>query len=283
MKILALMGLTVAAGLIGAGFAGVTITVFLHRGATHRAHRMSRALYDLGRWMTYLTVFMRHWEWRRIHRKHHLYTDVWLDEMRHDPHSPIVITEREGIDGHKRVSWHMAAIFHQEAQCADILDGTYDLDEDRPLDRLDASVFAQPVYGAIILGVLYAALFALVAPAILGVARTPLWEICCAVFGALSLGVHIGTVLRFGGSINSDCHRGKARVEGAGTAINVRALSVLIFGEGEHFTHHLNPQIAQISKRWDLGWQVIKVLRLVRMTEVVVDRPRVLEGASSRG
>src|SRR5487761_2327403 len=104
MRLLSLSGLVVLAGLLGAGLAGITITVFLHRGATHGAIKMSRPVYEIGRWMAYLTVFIRHWEWRRIHRKHHTYTDTWIDEIRHDPHSPVVISAREGIDGFRHVS-----------------------------------------------------------------------------------------------------------------------------------------------------------------------------------
>ncbi len=145
MSQLALIGLAVLVGLLGAGLAGVTITVFLHRGITHGSHRMKPSVYAAGRWLTYFTVFMRHWEWRRIHRKHHLYTDTWIDEIRHDPHSPIIITEREGIDGYRRVSWHMAAIFHAEAKLPDIQDGTYDNPRlDRPLDSSTA-VSSKPV------------------------------------------------------------------------------------------------------------------------------------------
>ncbi|MFZ0059820.1 MAG: fatty acid desaturase [Acidimicrobiales bacterium] len=277
VSLLALIGLAVLAGLIGAGIAGVTITVFLHRGITHGSHRMKPAVYAAGRWLTYFTVYMRHWEWRRIHRKHHLYTDVWLDDLRHDPHSPIVITQRQGIDGFQRVSWHMAAIFHAEARLADIRDGTYDIPQiDRPLDALDRRVFDHPVRGAVITGVVYAALFALFAPSVLGVARTPAWELGCAVAGVAALGVHIFVLLRFGGAINSDCHRGKVWVEGAGFAKNVRLLSFLIFGEGEHQTHHLYPQFARISARWDLGWHVIAALRWLGLTEVAVDRETVL-------
>lgn len=276
MKVLALSALAVLAGLLGAGLAGVTITVFLHRGTTHCAVRMSRPLYEIGRCMTYLTVFMRHWEWRRIHRKHHTYTDVWIDEIRHDPHSPVVISEREGIDGFRYVAWHMAAIFHAEAQCPDIRDGTYDLATDRSLDRLDEKVFNRPVVGAVVAGMIYAALFAVLGPVVLNISRTPAWELLCAAIGALALGVHIPVVLRFGGAINSDCHRGTSVVDGAGYAINVRWLSVLIFGEGEHLTHHLHPEFARISRRWDLGWRVISVLRALRLAEVVIDRPRLL-------
>jgi fatty-acid desaturase len=130
--LLELAGLTVLVGFIGAGLAGITITVVLHRGLTHSAIRMSRPLYEIGRWMTWFTTFMRHWDWRRVHRKHHVYTDVWIDEVRHDPHSPVIISQREGIDGFRRVSWHMAAIFHAEAQAPDIGDGTYDTPADRP-------------------------------------------------------------------------------------------------------------------------------------------------------
>ena len=277
MSLLALIGLAVLAGLLGAGVAGVTLTVFLHRGITHGSHRMKPSVYAAGRWFTYLTVYMRHWEWRRVHRKHHLYTDTWIDEIRHDPHSPIVISEREGINGYRRVSWHMAAIFHAEAKLPDIRDGTYDIPQlDRPLDALDRRILDHPVRGAVVAGLAYAALFAGVAPLVLGVARTPSWELACAVAGIAALGVHIWVLLRFGGVINSDCHRGKVWVNGAGYAINVKLLSFLIFGEGEHQTHHLYPQFARISTRWDLGWRVIAVLRWLGLTEVVVDRETVL-------
>lgn len=279
MNFLALLGLTVLAGLIGAGFAGVTITVFLHRGVTHGSHRMTRPVYEAGRWMTYLVVFMRHWEWRRIHRKHHKYTDVWIDEIRHDPHSPVVISEREGIDGYRRVSWHMGAIFHAEAKLPDIQDDTYDDPRlDRPLDSLDQRVFSRPVVGAVIAGLVYALVFVFAAPAILGVSRSVGWEFAAAIAGVLALGVHIGTVLRFGGAINSDCHRAKVWLDGAGYAKNVKFLSVVIFGEGEHLTHHLYPQIARISNRWDLGWRVIAVLRFLGLTEVPCERKAVLGG-----
>jgi stearoyl-CoA desaturase (delta-9 desaturase) len=274
--VLLLAGLTVVVGFVGAGLAGITITVFLHRGLTHGAIRMSRPLYEVGRWMTWCTTFMRHWEWRLVHRKHHIYTDVWIDEVRHDPHSPIVIGQRLQTDGFRRVAWHMAAIFHAEVRCPDIRDGTYELESDRPLDRLDRIVFNRPVIGAIVTGVLYAAVFAIAVPILLGAHRTLGLEALCVVAGALALGIHIGLVLRFGGAINSDCHRGKEFTPGAGYAINVGVLSFLIFGEGEHLTHHLYPQLAQISRRWDLGWRVIQALRLLGLTDVIVERRRVL-------
>ena len=268
--------LTIVAGLVGAGLSGITITVFLHRGLTHQAIRISRPLYEIGRWMTWLTVFMRHWEWKLVHRKHHLYTDVWIDEVRHDPHSPIVIGEREGIDGFRRVAWHMAAIFHSEVRLPDITDGTYELESDRPLDRLDHTVFNRPVVGAVVTGVIYAVLFVLIAPPLLGVTRSVANELAFAVFGALSLGVHIMVMLRFGGAINSDCHKGREATGDAGYATNVRGLSFLIFGEGEHLTHHLHPQLARISRRWDLGWRVIQVLSLVGLCDVAVKRATIM-------
>ena len=274
---LLLVGLAVVVGFVGAGVAGITITVFLHRGLSHGAIRMSRPLYEAGRWMTWGTAFMRHWEWRRVHRKHHLYTDVWIDDVRHDPHSPIVIGQRLQTDGFRRVAWHMAAIFHAEARCPDIRDGTYELESDRSLDRLDQVVFSRPVIGAIVTGVLYAAVFAAVAPILLGTRRTIGLETLCVVAGVLALAIHIGLVLRFGGAINSDCHRGSEFTAGAGYAINVGVLSVLIFGEGEHRTHHLHPELAQISRRWDLGWRVIQALQLLRLTDVIVER-RILAG-----
>ncbi|MDA8291085.1 MAG: fatty acid desaturase [Actinomycetota bacterium] len=268
--------LTVAAGLVGAGLAGVTITVFLHRGLTHGAISMRRPLYELGRWMTWLTIYMRHWQWRRVHRKHHLYTDVWIDEVRHDPHSPIVISEREGIDGFRRVAWHMAAIFHAEATCPDIVDDTYDTDADRPLDGWDRAIFDRPVVGAVVAGLLYAVTLAVVAPIATGEARSLWFEALCLVAGVASLGIHIAVVLRFGGAINSDCHRGAQVTDGAGYATNVGLLSFLIFGEGEHLTHHLHPQLARLSRHWDLGWRVIQVLRTIRLAEVRVERESVM-------
>jgi fatty-acid desaturase len=219
---------------------------------------------------------MRHWEWKRIHRKHHLYTDVWVDEVRHDPHSPIVVAERRGIDGFRLVSWHMAAIFRAEAKVSDIRDETYETDSDRPLDGLDERVFDHPVMGAVLTGIVYAAGLAVVAPLVAGAHRTPLFESLCVLGGVVALGIHIGLVLRFGGAINSDCHRGKAFTPGAGYAANVGVLSVLIFGEGEHLTHHLHPEVARISGRWDLGWRVIQVLQALRLTTVAIKREGVL-------
>jgi stearoyl-CoA desaturase (delta-9 desaturase) len=270
-----LLGLTVLAGLIGAGLSGVTITVFLHRGITHGSIRMSRPVYEVGRWMAWFTTFMRHWEWRNVHRKHHLYTDQWIDEIRHDPHSPIVISEREQIDGFRRVSWHMAALFHAEAKLADIRDETYALAIDRPLDRLDRALFDRPVLGATLSGVVYATLFGLFAPGLTGLHRSVGVELVCVVAGVLALGVHILVMLRFGGAINSDCHRSKVANGSAGYAMNVRSLSILIFGEGEHLSHHLNPQVAQISRRFDLGWRVIQVLRTFGLVSVTAERSSV--------
>lgn len=274
--VLLLMGLTVMTGLLGAGVAGLTITVFLHRGLTHHAIRLSRPIYEVGRWLTWLTTFMRHWQWRRVHRKHHRYTDVWLDDVRHDPHSPVVVGAREGIDGFRRVAWHMATIFHSERQLPDIMDGTYDEESDRHLDRLDRIVFDRPVLGAVATGMSYSILLAIVVPVLLGDHRSVELEVAGAFAGAVALAIHIAVMLRFGGAINSDCHRGESFVPGAGYAINVKALSVLIFGEGEHLTHHLHPQLAQISRRWDLGWRVIQVLRFLRLTTVAVERHHVI-------
>jgi len=273
---LLLVGLAVAAGFVGAGLAGITVTVFLHRGLTHGAIEMGRPLYELGRWMTWLTTFMRHWEWRRVHRKHHIYTDVWIDEIRHDPHSPVVISTRDHIDGFRRVAWHMASIFHVEAQCPDIRDATYDTDADRPLDGLDRRVFDRPVVGAVVTGALYVAAFALLGPVVIDSRRAVGFEALCALAGVLALATHIGLLLRFGGAINSDCHRGTTLHPGAGYAMNVGLLSVLIFGEGEHLTHHLYPQLARISRRFDLGWRVIHALTLAGLARVVVDRDTIL-------
>ncbi|MCU4182875.1 fatty acid desaturase [Acidiferrimicrobium sp. IK] len=266
----------VLVGFVGAGLAGITITVFLHRGLTHGAITLPGPVYSFGRWMTWSTTFMRHWEWRRVHRKHHLYVDTWIDDVRHDPHSPIVISQREGINGFRRVAWHMAGIFHAEARLPDVVDGTYELPTDRPLDRLDMTLFNRPVLGAVTAGVVYAVGLAVLVPLILGRHRSAGFEALCLLGGVVALAVHIGLVLRFGGAINSDCHKGKESTPGAGFALNVGRLSFLIFGEGEHLTHHLHPQLAQISRRWDLGWRVIQVLRALRLTSVAAERSQVL-------
>lgn len=271
-----LIVLTVAVGLVGAGIAGLTVTVFLHRGLTHGAITMSAPLYQVGRWLTWSTTFMRHWEWRLVHRKHHTYTDVWIDEVHHDPHSPILIASQTGRDGFRRVAWHMAAIFHAEAKCPDIHDGTYELPSDRPLDRLDRAVFDRPVVGAVVTGLVYAAAFAWLVPWLSGSARTVGFEAACVAGGAVALAIHISVLLRFGGAINSDCHRATTFVPGAGFATNVGMMSFLIFGEGEHLTHHLHPQLARISRRWDLGWRVIQVLSVIGLTSVAVARPTVM-------
>ena len=205
---LLLAGLTVAAGLFGAGLSGVTITVFLHRGITHGSIRMSRPAYEIGRWMAWFTTFIRHWEWRRIHRKHHLYTDIWIDEIRHDPHSPIQIARTRAINGFRRVAWHMATIFHTEAK----------LPESRFHLRTSWRSAARPARPRALRPTsrrsdahrrdLHRRSSRFCA-GIIGLNRSVGVEFACVVAGVLALGIHISVMLRFGGAINSDCHKGK--------------------------------------------------------------------------
>jgi hypothetical protein len=126
-------------------------------------------------------------------------------------------------------------------------------------------VFDHPVTGAIGAEVIYAARGAAVAPILLNVPSTALWELLCAAAGPPALPFHIPVVVRFGEAINSDCHWARR----SPTALATPS-SPLAFGPALR----LHPEFARIGRRWDLGRRLISVLCALCLAEVVADRQR---------
>src|SRR3954452_3186540 len=96
-----------------AGLTHVTIaavTIFLHRGQTHRALELHPIVSHFFRLWLWLTTGMKTREWVAVHRKHHARV-----ETAQDPHSP-------QIHGINRVLWGGVILYRQETANAETLE-----------------------------------------------------------------------------------------------------------------------------------------------------------------
>ena len=101
-----------AAGLTHVTIAAVTI--FLHRGQTHRALELHPIVSHFFRLWLWLTTGMKTREWVAVHRKHHARV-----ETAQDPHSP-------QIHGINRVLWGGVILYRQETANAETLERFHD-------------------------------------------------------------------------------------------------------------------------------------------------------------
>jgi hypothetical protein len=99
--------------------------------------------------------------------------------------------------------------------------------------------------------VIYAVLFAAVAPVLLNVPRTAPWELQCTAAGGLAVSVQSLSCCVSNKRSTPIAIGARRSPSASDYTINVRKLSVLIFSEGEHLTHHLRPEFARISRRWE--------------------------------
>ena len=88
----------------------ISVTVFLHRHAAHRAVELNGVLRHLFRVWLWLTTGMVTREWAAIHRKHHA-----MCETEEDPHSPRVM-------GLKKILFEGADIYRAATHQTEIID-----------------------------------------------------------------------------------------------------------------------------------------------------------------
>lgn len=179
--------------------------------------------------------------WSAVHRVHHARSD-----QPGDPHSP-----RDGV-----VWSHIAWLFVKHpAEFRDRLYQTYipDLLRD-PMLRFFERTYMLWIVG--FAGVMYA----------LGGWPLLLWGVCARIV----IGYHTTWL------INSASHIwGYRNYETTDDSRNLWWAGLLAYGEGWHNNHHAWPRIACYGHRWwefDITWQAIKVLRLLRLATDVDDR-----------
>ncbi|MHB8190041.1 MAG: fatty acid desaturase [Ferrimicrobium sp.] len=211
-------------------------TIYLHRAASHHSLRLSRPTEFGFRLLLWLTTGINRQQWVGVHRRHHAYTD-----LEGDPHSPVQM-------GYWRVQL-LNFFYYRKAANDRISIERYT--RDLPMDHLDRVLFRHTTIG---LGVGVGVLIVLFGPEV---------AVLTAIF-------HLVMYISLSSAINAIGHTYGKRPF-ANLATNNQWLALITFGEGLHNNHHALPTSARLSLgrgQIDLGWYVITLMRLCRLTTV---------------
>ena len=228
-------------------FTIVSVTLYLHRTATHRGLDMHPVLSHVMRMWLWLTTGMLTKEWVAVHRKHHAHC-----ETEQDPHSP-------KVRGLAKVVLEGAELYRAEAKNPETLDkygrGT-------PDDWMERHVYSRHGKGGVALMLVADLVF-------LGVPGLTIWALQMMAIPFLAAGV-VNGVGHFYGYRNFEC---------TDAATNVSPWGVILAGEELHNNHHAFPSSAKFALRpweFDLGWWYIRLFGWMRLVEVrrVAPKPR---------
>jgi stearoyl-CoA desaturase (Delta-9 desaturase) len=215
------------------------VTLYLHRGQTHRAVIFHPAVNHFMRFWLWLTTGMVTKQWVAIHRKHHQRSD-----QEGDPHSP-------QIYGIWRVLFGGAFLYHSASKDTAMVDS---LSKDTPNDWIERKVYsAHSRLGILIMLVIDLLLF--------------------GPWGLLVWGIQMIWVPFFAaGVINGLSHWwGYRNTDTKDTSRNLWPIAFWIGGEELHNNHHADGANARFSQRWwefDIGWMYIRILQFLRLAKL---------------
>lgn len=215
------------------------VTLYLHRGQTHRAVSFHPAVNHVMRFWLWLTTGQVTKQWVAIHRKHHQGSDT-----KSDPHSPQVY-------GIKRVLFGGAFLYHEASKDQAMVEK---LGIGTPDDWLERNVYSKHSR----LGITLLLLINL---------------LCFSWWGLLIWGIQmIWVPFWAAGVINGLAHWwGYRNTETKDTSTNVWPLAFWIGGEELHNNHHADGTNAKFSQRWwefDIGWMYITILRTLGLAKL---------------
>ena len=215
------------------------VTLFLHRGQTHKAVTFHPAIDHFMRFWLWVTTGMVTKQWVAIHRKHHQGSDT-----ANDPHSPQVY-------GIWRVLFGGAFLYHTASKDTAMVEK---LGIGTPNDWIEQKLYsAHSRLGILILLFINVALFGLWGFLVWGIQMIwiPFWA---------------------AGVINGLGHWvGYRNTDTKDTSRNIMPLGIIIGGEELHNNHHADGANASFKQRWfefDEGWLVIKLLSLVGLAKI---------------
>ncbi len=216
----------------------LTVTLYLHRYAAHRALDLHPALQHFFRFWSWLTTGMITQEWVAIHRKHHATT-----ETEEDPHSP-------RLKGLSTIFWKGTEAYRTAAADQEI---TKRYGTGCPEDWPERAIYSRfPTIGLAMLALIDIALFGVIGLTVWAVQM--LW---IPVFGA--------------GVINGVGHTwGYRNFESPDASTNIMPWGLLIGGEELHNNHHTYPNSAKFSqKSWelDIGWMWIRLFKTLGLAQ----------------
>ncbi len=215
------------------------VTLYLHRGQTHRAIILSPAVSHVMRFWLWLNTGMVTKEWVAVHRKHH-----HVVETEHDPHSP----RHQGL---LNVLFKGTEMYRNESVNKETLkvygQGT-------PRDWLERNLYAKrTLAGIILLFVIQYILF--------GLGGITVWAVQMMWIPFFAAGV-----------INGAGHAvGYRNFDTPDDSTNLVNFGIIIGGEELHNNHHAFPGSAKFSlKPWefDIGWVYIKILQKCKLAVV---------------
>jgi stearoyl-CoA desaturase (delta-9 desaturase) len=220
----------------------VCVTLYLHRGQTHRGITFHPVASHFMRFWLWFTTGMVTKQWVAIHRKHHQNSD-----KEGDPHSPHVY-------GLKRVLFGGALLYHEASKDKDMIEkygvGT-------PDDWIENNLYSKHSrLGITLLLVINLLCFSWVGLLLWGVQMIwiPFW----------AAGV-VNGVGHYFGYRNGDS-KDKSR--------NISPIGIIIGGEELHNNHHLDPANPKLSKRkweFDIGWMWLKILTKLKLAKIKND------------
>lgn len=217
----------------------LTVTLYLHRGQTHRSVDFHPALAHCFRFWSWLTTSMVTREWVAVHRKHHAHSETELD-----PHSPQIYGIGRLLS--KGAELVMDARSDQ-AVLAKYGRGT-------PQDWIERHLYTPHCnWGPTTLALLEIALF--------GVGGMAIWSVQMMWIPFWGAGVVNG--------LGHWC--GYRNFETADRSTNLVPIGVWVGGEELHNNHHAFPSSAKFSVRrfeFDFGWQVIRLLAMLKLAKV---------------
>ncbi len=232
----------------------LSVTLYLHRDAAHRAMDLHPAIRHFCRAWLWMSTGIVTREWVAIHRKHHARC-----ETPDDPHSP-------QIEGLRKVLLEGAELYQEEAKNPETL---AKFGRGTPDDWLENNLYMKRRNIGITLFVVT----------------------CLLLFGVpgiIMIAVQmVSQPMLAAGIINGvGHHTGYRNFECDDASRNVVPWGLLLGGEELHNNHHAFPSSARFSIRpWevDIGWGAVRVLRVLGLAKVrrVAPRPALDPARSS--
>ena len=208
----------------------VCVTLYLHRGQTHKGLEFHPVLSHFMRFWLWLTTGMVTKQWVAIHRKHHQNSD-----KQGDPHSPHVY-------GINKVLFKGATLYHEASKDKVMVDA-YGVGT--PDDWMERNVYsAHSRFGILLLAIINLSIFGLWGLIIWGIQMIwiPFWA---------------------AGVVNGIGHWfGYCNTETKDKSRNIIPFGIIIGGEELHNNHHAEPANPKLSRNWyefDIGWMWFKI------------------------
>jgi stearoyl-CoA desaturase (delta-9 desaturase) len=215
------------------------VTIYLHRGVTHRGLEFHPVLSHFMRFWLWLTTGMITKQWVAIHRKHHRFIDT-----DGDPHSPKLF-------GIKNIVLRGVYYYYKAAKDARMI---VEYGVGTPNDWVERKVYTKHNF----LGV-----FLMLAINIL-------------LFGWIGILIWLVQIVWIpfwaAGIINGLGHWwGYKNTDNKDSSTNIFPLAIWIGGEELHNNHHAEPANPRLSRKWweiDIGWVWINIFKHLRLLKI---------------